>query len=291
MLAAPPDEADNIITTSDPKFHLRVRTLLSNSFTEDSLHAQYPLIQNHADKLVHQLKKLATAPETEFKGALVNMTDWLNFFTMDVIGDLAFGESFGCLDMGEYHDWVRTLFQFLKGMALAAAPRYYPSLEFILQKMIPKSVIEGQKRHQQYAKERINHRLDLKTNRPDFMTPFMKNNVDFQIMSRDEILSTFNFIILGGSETTATALTGIFNHLSRRPEIRSRLSKEIRATFKEEKDITIDAIRGLPYLEALINEGLRVCNPVPGGLPRIVPEGGDTYAGVYLPSGVSNIHL
>ena len=45
--------------------------------------------------LVNKLYELAIAPENLAKGVLVNMTDWLNFFTMDVIGDLAFGESFG----------------------------------------------------------------------------------------------------------------------------------------------------------------------------------------------------
>ena len=134
----------------------------------------------------------------------------------------------------------------------------------------------------------INRRLELKTDRPDFMTPFMKNNLNFENMSRDEILSTFNFIIVGGSETTATTLTGLFNHLSRNERILRRLCTEIRTEFKKETDITIDNIHHLPYLEAVLNEGLRMCNPIPGGLPRVVPEGGDTYAGVYLPGGVSN---
>lgn len=233
-----------------------------------------------------RLHSLATKPESWKKGALVNMTDWLNFFTMDVIGDLAFGESFGCLEKGEYHTWVRTLFSYFKGMSLAAAPRYYPTTEFLFQKLIPKSVLDGQRRHTEYANGMINRRLDLKTNRPDFMTPFMKNNLNYENMSRDEILSTFNFIIVGGSETTATTLTGIFNHLSRNERILKRLSTEIRSKFEKEKDITITAIQGLPYLEAVINEGLRMCNPIPGGLPRVVPEGGDTYVGVYLPGGV-----
>ena len=280
--------ADNIITTNDAKFHARVRTLLSNSFTEDSLHTQHPLIEGHADLLVTKLHALATKPENMSSGALVNMTDWLNFFTMDVIGDLAFGESFGCLKNGEYHTWVRTLFSYLKGMSLAAAPRYYPSVDFLFQKLIPKSVVEGQRQHTQYANKMINRRLELKTDRPDFMTPFMKNNLNFENMSRDEILSTFNFIIVGGSETTATTLTGIFNHLSRNERILQRLCTEIRTQFKKETDITIDHIHHLPYLEAVLNEGLRMCNPIPGGLPRVVPEGGDTYAGVYLPGGVSN---
>ena len=206
---------------------------------------------------------------------------------MDVIGDLAFGETFGCLENGEYHSWVRTLFSYLKGMSIAAAPRYYPSTEFIFQKLMPKSVIEGQRRHTQYANEKINRRLDLKIDRPDFMTPFMKNNKNFENMSREEILSTFNFIIVGGSETTATTLTGIFNHFSRNQMILQKLTQEIRSTFEKEEDITIDAVQGLPYLDAVINEGLRMCNPIPGGLPRVVPEGGDSYAGVYLPGGVS----
>ena len=284
---APNDQTDNLITTDDFKFHARVRGLMSHSFTEDALHTPHPLIHSHADMLVTKLRVLASQSDNFGDGALVNMTDWLNFFTMDVIGDLAFGEPFDCLKTGEFHSWVRTLFNYLKGMSLAAAPRYYPSTEFLFRKLMPKSILEGQRQHTEYANERINRRLDLKTNRPDFMTPFMKNNIDFENMSRDEILSTFNFIIVGGSETTATTLTGIFNHLSRNQSILDRLSTEIRTKFKEEKEITIEAIQGLPYLEAVLNEGLRMCNPIPGGLPRVVPEGGDSYCGVYLPGGVS----
>ncbi|KAI4134020.1 MAG: hypothetical protein LQ341_006092 [Variospora aurantia] len=283
---APNDQADNIITTNDAKFHLRARTLLSNSFTEDALRAQHTLINGHADTMVSQIHALV-GQDRSGKGAMVNMTDWLNFFTMDVIGDLAFGESFGCLKSGEYHSWVRTLFSYLKGMSLAAAPRYYPTTEFLFEKLIPKSVIEGQRRHTEYAHAKINRRLDMKTDRPDFVTPFMKNNANYEVMSRDEILATFNFIIVGGSETTATALTGVFNHLTKKENhrIMARLCEEIRTTFKNEEDITIDATKDLPYLEAVINEGLRLCNPIPGGLPRVVPEGGDTYCGVHLPGG------
>ncbi|EHK98251.1 putative Isotrichodermin C-15 hydroxylase [Glarea lozoyensis 74030] len=180
---------------------------------------------------------------------------------MDVISDLAFGESFGCLERGDYHEWVHTLFAFLKYMSLAAAPRYYPTVEFILKMFMPKSVMEGQRKHMAYAREKITRRIDLKSERPDFMTPFMKNNVNFESVSREEIVETFNFVIIGGSETTATAMTGIFNHLTRKENkhVLEMSTREIRDKF-------------------IINEGLRMCNPVPGGLPRVVPAGGDTLA-------------
>ncbi|PQE22388.1 cytochrome P450 monooxygenase protein [Rutstroemia sp. NJR-2017a WRK4] len=166
----PNNQADNLITTTDFKFHARVRGLLSNSFTDESLRTQHPLIQSHADMLISKIKEYAEKPENSVKGARINITDWLNFFTMDIIGDLAFGAPFGCLEKGEYHHWVRTLFSYLKGMSIAAAPRFYPTMEFLFQKLIPKSVIEGQKHHSAYAEKMINRRLDTKSDRPDFMT-------------------------------------------------------------------------------------------------------------------------
>ncbi|OJK02337.1 hypothetical protein ASPACDRAFT_1886661 [Aspergillus aculeatus ATCC 16872] len=290
FMKAPDGIADNIITTSNVKFHARVRGLMSHSFTENALREQAPLVQGHADVFIDQLRRLATkeAGGGEACG-LVNLTNWLNFFTMDVIGDLAFGEPFGCLAKGEYHDWVRTLFFFLKGMTIAAAPRYWPWLEFVLEKLLPGHIMDGQKRHQQYAFDCINRRLDAQTDRPDFMTPFMKRNPNFESMSRDEILSSFTFIIVGGSETTATSMTGIFNHLCKpaNKPILDRLTREIREAYETEQQITLEKINAvqLPYLDAVIQEGLRMANPVPAGLPRMVPPGGDEYAGVDLPAG------
>lgn len=137
----------------------------------------------------------------------------------------------------------------------------------------------------------INRRLDTKSDRPDFMTPFMRNNINFENVSREKIISKFNFIIVGGSETSATVMTGIFNHLTKKKNKRilNRLCNDIRTKFREGKDITLDAIQSAPitHLEAVINEGLRVCDPIPSGLPRVVPEGGDQYCGIFLPGRVS----
>ncbi|KAF7923180.1 uncharacterized protein EAE98_007885 [Botrytis deweyae] len=284
---APNNQADNLITKTDFKFHARVRGLMSNSFTDEALRTQHPLIESHADMLISKIREAAEKPENSTRGARINITDWLNFFTMDIIGDLAFGAPFGCLEKGEYHHWVRTLFSYLKGMSIAAAPRFYPTMEFLFQKLIPKRIVEEQRQHSAYAEKMINRRLDTKGDRPDFMTPFMRNNVNFENMSREEIVSTFNFIIVGGSETSATVMTGIFNHLTRKKNkgILDRLCNDIRTKFREEKEITLDAIQStsIPYLEAVINEGLRICNPIPSGLPRVVPEGGDEYCGIFLP--------
>jgi cytochrome P450 len=111
-------------------------------------------------------------------------------------------------------------------------------------------------------------------------------------MSRDEILSSFSFVIVGGAETSATVMTGMFNHLAmpQNKAILNRLIKEIRSAYRTEDEITVDSITRakLPYLDAVIHEGLRICHPVPSGLPRMVPPGGDEYTGIWLPEGVSS---
>jgi hypothetical protein len=42
------------------------------------------------------------------------LTTVLQFFTFDVMGDLVFGESFGCLDSSDYHPWVKLIFDSVK---------------------------------------------------------------------------------------------------------------------------------------------------------------------------------
>ena len=279
----------NIVTTTDPATHARMRKLLSASFSEKSLRVQQPLIESYADLLIKRFRDLATAPEADSRGVSVDMVDWINFFTVDIIGDLAFAESFDCLKSSSYHPWVKTLFNFLQGMVFAAAARFFPSVEWIFTKMIPRSVLESQRKHTQFANERINRRLDTRSNRPDLFTPFMMDNTNFENMSRGEIESTFAILIVAGSETTATTLCGIINKLTQsgNKAALDNLTSEIRKSFKAEAEITIEAIKSLPYLNAVISEGLRLCNPVPGGLPRVVPEGGDVYAGHFVPGNVS----
>ncbi|WP_152722024.1 cytochrome P450, partial [Moraxella catarrhalis] len=48
----------------------------------------------------------------------------------------------------------------------------------------------------------------------------------------------------------------------------------------------------LPYLNAVVNESLRIAPPVVIGVPRVVPAGGATICGRYVPAGVSRtVHV
>jgi cytochrome P450 len=83
------------LTMADDANHARQRRALAHSFSQKALIEQEPILQMYVDKLITNLKRL------ELNSEELNLVNWLNFTTFDIIGDLAFGEPFGCLDDGE----------------------------------------------------------------------------------------------------------------------------------------------------------------------------------------------
>jgi cytochrome P450 len=280
----------NIVTTTDIHVRARMRRLLAPSFTEKSLSDQAPVLDHYANQFMERIQDIYEQDQKREKRTVLNFLDWTNFYTMDVIGDLGIGDSFHCLDESSYHPWVRTLHMFFEGMVYASAARFFPITEFLLQHMIPKNILDKQKAHTDFTNTKILQRLEMKTNRPDLITPFLKDmKTSPDKMSLGEIQSTFALILVAGSETTATTLVGIWYKMATHPNVQDRLWRDLRERFRSESDIRVETTEDIAYLNAVIKESLRTCYAIPGGLPRVVPEGGDIYAGHYLPGGVSNI--
>jgi hypothetical protein len=65
-----------------------------------------------------------------------------------------------------------------------------------------------------------------------------------------------------------------------------KLRAEIRGRFSRMDEITAATTADLPYVSAVVDEAMRIMSPVPGPLTRVVPHGGDTVDGYWLPAGV-----
>lgn len=103
----------------------------------------------------------------------------------------------------------------------------------------------------------------------------------------DEMVSVSEILILAGSETVATALSGMLYYLLEEPSCLARLTDEIRSSFKSEKEININSAAPLRYLNAVLEESMRLYPPVPAALPRMVPEPGQIICDRFVPAGVS----
>lgn len=90
---------------------------------------------------------------------------------------------------------------------------------------------------------------------------------------------------IAGGETVSTFLAGATYFLLQHPQKLKTLVTEIREAFKSYADINAKDAQQLTYLQAVINEGLRLYPPASQGSPRI--SSGFELHGRYIPQGVS----
>lgn len=108
-----------------------------------------------------------------------------------------------------------------------------------------------------------------------------------QKMSFEKLSANAEILVLAGSETTATLLSGCTYLLLTNPEKMEKLKHEVRSTFGSESEITASSVNSLPYMLGVLNEALRLYPPVTSSLVRVVPPGGDMVADHWVPEGVS----
>ncbi|KIK60067.1 hypothetical protein GYMLUDRAFT_618578 [Collybiopsis luxurians FD-317 M1] len=95
------------------------------------------------------------------------------------------------------------------------------------------------------------------------------------------------FTVLAGADTTSGVAIFAFWYLLRNPHMYKRLQAEIDEVvrgYDPEASLSGDLLASLPYLNAVINESLRLGSPFPG-LPRVVSAGGVVIDNVYIPEG------
>ena len=262
--------------------HGRQRRALSHAFSNQALADQESIIQGYMTKVIDHLRVFARDKTT------FDIGDWFNYFTFDTMGDLAFGESFGCLDEGKYQEWVNMLFQTIKDGTLIQFSRRVGGIGTWAQAALMRILGVGNagSYHVHHTRQKVLNRFAMQeVDHRDFIWYILRQKEKGFELTQDEIIADAGLFIVAGSETTANALSGLIARLIWNPRIYEKLTHEIRSTFSDEESITFKAILAMPYLNACIEEILRVHPPVPAGPPRVVPPGGDTVDGIFVPGG------
>lgn len=273
------------LTMADDDNHARQRRALSHSFSQKALVEQEYIVKRYVDQFISNMKRMAQDDEA------FNMVNWLNFTTFDIIGDLTFGEPFGCLDLGQFHEWVSMIYETVKAGAMEQATRRFAPAGSMTQQallsLVPKKQRAYRSEHLKRSREKCMRRLeDGSSNHKDFIWYILKQQEKHDL-KQDEIIVNSALFIVAGSETTANLLSGLIARLIWNPDKYEKLCAEIRGAFKDESDLTYENLSKLTYLNACLEEGLRIYPPVPTGLLRTVPQAGDTIDGHFVPGGTS----
>jgi len=103
-------------------------------------------------------------------------------------------------------------------------------------------------------------------------------------LTEREIQGEILMQIFAGSDTTSAAIRAILLYIITNTHVQTTLLDEIK-NASISNPITDAEARKLPYLQAIIKEGLRIHPPATGLMSKLVPAGGDTVMGYYVPEG------
>jgi cytochrome P450 len=248
----------NLSTThivSAPKDeHRMLRKQLAPGFSERAMRAQEPIIGGYVELLIQRLRE-----ETSKESKVVDMKDWVNFKTFDVIGKLAFGSDFGCLADSKWHPWVKMIATHVKVVAYMQTLRAL-CLVWITQLAMRSGLISSHADHAQNVHEKMKRRAELGTERLDLIegliqkrhelvrTQHLQSNMKPKLIRQKplrRIEMNASVLILAGSETTATLLSGAVFALLTNPDQMAKLINEAHSKFSHDEEITLTSVQKL----------------------------------------------
>ena len=101
-----------------------------------------------------------------------------------------------------------------------------------------------------------------------------------------------NMVVGAGGETTAQTLTRMYFHLLTSPEVLGRLRKELIEALPDGREMpTLGFLQQLPYLNAVVEEGVRISFPVPARSPRVFRDHTLRFEGYEIRPGVSGYRI
>ncbi|KAK2778748.1 hypothetical protein FQN52_005483 [Onygenales sp. PD_12] len=258
--------------TRSKAVHDRRRKAWDRGFSAQSLRNYEPRVAKYTDDLAKQIKK--------FSGGPVNASKWFNYYSFDVMGDLAFAEPFNMLKDGKTHWAIGLLNEGQGGLGLLGPT------DWLFAILVNTPVVNaGFKRFVAFADQQITNRAKLKPELPDISTWLLQA----EPISSDPLINRLfttgdsRLIIVAGSDTTAAALTYVFYHLARDPTHVDIIRKEL----QQVSGLSNNDLKDLPHLSGVINEALRLHPAVPSGLQRQTPAEGLQVGDHFIPGSVN----
>ncbi|KAK0501634.1 cytochrome P450 monooxygenase [Armillaria luteobubalina] len=313
----------SIFTTQDRQTHTRKRKIISHTFSQKSVLEFEPHVHRYVGQLLGQWDKLYDKAMRGMSGEegegwtgrdgrlWLDCLPWANYLAFDIIGDLSFGAPFGMIMAGkDSAPTAQDTHAVMKSYGQAGtkhASREIPVIKTLGGQsetfLVTMGAVPGWwrailKRTPIFRKggedvdaivgmavAAISKRMQEPTDRNDLLSKLQAGkDEDGNPMGREELTAEALTLLVAGSETTSNSATAIIHYLARTPSVQDKLHKELDEHLGPEV-ATNEQVKNLSYLQAVINEGLRLHSTVAMGLPRVVPEGGMTILGNYFPGG------
>lgn len=226
----------------------------------------------------------------KYNGVIMDLSKVARFFTLDVLSTIAFGRPFGFMaanqDLWDYDQTTTAFLQVLEWVSNHKSVRWIVHSSFMQRLAGPKVTDKrGMGPMLGFARQAVAERYGEKpVVKRDMLGHFVSKG-----LSQLQCEAEANLQIVAGSDSTTTVLRSTLFHLIGTPVAYRKLSAEIDAASQDGRIsypiVTYTEAQKLPYLQAVIWEGLRMYPPLFGLKTKCAPRGGETVKGIYFPEG------
>ncbi|KAF8899781.1 cytochrome P450 [Gymnopilus junonius] len=269
---------DSLISSRYTAVHAELRVQWNKAFSAEALRNYEELLIPRLVEFNNHLKKACG------KGtAQLNIANWISRFTYDFMGDWVFSENFKTMENGDKEGRIEMMDKSMHLMSIiqqipwiAPSVRSFPILNKWIVKFVSYNIQDSTIRSQKEMK-----RKDL--------FYYMGEAAGRSGSDFDVIAENCNLASIAASDTTASILSNAVYSLLSNPEKYKKLQQEVDKTFTEHEINSFHLSTGeevdgkmygeilgsMKYLNAVLNETMRLYPVIPTGLHR-APEPGSS---------------
>lgn len=285
-----------LFATSDIKLHSEVRRQFQSAYSMSSLVSYESYVDDCTDIFAQRLQEVAHARVP------VDMGHWFQCYAFDVIGMITFSKRIGFLDAGDdVNGILAALSSSLHWSSLVGVYAWLHPWLFTIRQWFEGKDGGGRQYVLKFTKERIaEHQKEEHKAIPvdgadehrattDFLTKFFaKNAQDPKAFTMYHVTMGCFANMFAGSDTTAVTLSAVLYYMLKNPSTLAKLREEIELHKFHSQHLTFKESQDMPYLQAVLKEGLRMYPATGLPLERVVPAGGATICNRFFPEGVRN---
>ncbi|KAL1613983.1 hypothetical protein SLS54_010131 [Diplodia seriata] len=281
---------DGLVLAEGPR-HRRMKKALGPAFTPSQQRRLVPDMWKQVQRFRQKL--LSIVDDTPDKVAELNMLDWTNYCTFDILGATQWGADFkGIEDPSHFYDLFDRNFPIEGHKGWDAFCVYVLPLfvnHTLLNKLPIKKYQEQLKdrklmneRYRQFMEERKHKDMstDGEGTHKDMLSVMLNTK---ELTDYDLIENAMTFTAAGFGTNAATLIWAIYV-LATQPSITQKLRSHIRATIPDPTaPITSAELDGIPYLHHFVLEVTRLYPSIPNSWKQATAP--TTIAGVPIPAG------
>lgn len=269
--------------------HKRQRRALMPAFSFRHIKDLYPVFWSKSREMTQALLTHSKATAD----GVVDIRDWSSRATLDIIGVAGMGQDFKAITdpSNELNETYGTIFNMDRGprvlrLIFMLLPTWFVRLLPLKSNDVMRDAIRTIKKvasdliASKRAKLEKGDRTDL-----DILSVAIESGN----FTDDDLVNQLMTFLAAGHETTASAMAWATYLLVTHPDVQTKLREEIRANLPsiddESAQITSQDIDKLPYLNAVLNETLRIFPPVPLTLRETTSD--TTIQGQLVPASTS----